>query len=361
MNDSKRIDELKILPSARISDALSKMDALKRKLLIVAEKDKFISLLSIGDIQRAIIKGVDLNSCIMKILRSQISVASEKELDENIKQSMLKGRSEFMPVVSSDGTLLRVIFWEDMFGSESSIQKAKLGLPVVIMAGGIGSRLRPLTNVLPKALIPIGEKSIIEQIMDSFLEYDCKEYYLSINHKAEMIKYYFNGIKGRYGSVTFIEEPDFLGTAGSIGLVKDKINSTFFVSNCDILVDQDYTEILDCHRSQTNEITIVAAMLNIKVPYGVLNTDSNGQLVSISEKPELFYKINTGLYVLEPSVFSDIPNAKVFHITDLIEMLIKQNRKVGVFPVSEKSWTDMGNWDEFLSQARVRSLTKGQS
>lgn len=353
MNNSERAAELKIHPSARISEALCKMDALKRKLLIVAEKDKFISLISIGDIQRAIIKGVDLNSGINKILRKQISVASETEPYEAIKQSMLKGRSEFMPIVSRDGTLLRVVFWEDLFGSESYIQKAKLSLPVVIMAGGMGSRLRPLTNVLPKALIPIGEKSIIEQIMDSFLEYDCREYYISINHKAEMIKYYFEGIKSGYGSVSFLEETKFMGTAGSIKLVKDNICSTFFVSNCDILVDQDYEEILNYHMTHGNELTIVAAMYHSGIPYGVLNTDSGGQLVSISEKPELFYKINTGLYVLEPSVLGYIPDGEVFHITDLIEILIKQNRKIGVFPISEKSWTDMGNWDEFLKKAKV--------
>jgi NDP-sugar pyrophosphorylase family protein len=120
-------------------------------------------------------------------------------------------------------------------------------------------------------------------------------------------------------------------------------------------VDQDYADILDYHRSQKNEITIVAAMLNMSVPYGVLNTDCKGQLESISEKPELFYKINTGLYILEPSVFEDIPENTVFHITDLIESLVKQNRQVGVFPVSERSWTDMGNWDEFLRQAKVSS------
>jgi NDP-sugar pyrophosphorylase family protein len=120
------------------------------------------------------------------------------------------------------------------------------------------------------------------------------------------------------------------------------------------MVDQDYADILDYHVSHQNEITVVVALLNVKIPYGVLNTDGEGQLESLSEKPELFYKINTGLYVLEPSVLLDIPSNTVFHITDLIELLVSQRRKVGVFPVSEKSWTDMGNWDEFLKQANIK-------
>ena len=331
------------------------MDEVGKKLLIVTDNGLYHSMLSIGDIQRAIINNVDTASGISSILRTNVTVASDSDDIEDIKNHMLKRRNEFMPIVSDSGEILRVLMWEDLFENGETIPKRAIDLPVVIMAGGIGSRLRPLTNVLPKALIPIGDKSIIEQIMDSFLEYECREYYLSINHKAEMIKYYFEDLMDRYGSVHYVEESEFLGTAGSIALLRDEIKSTFFVSNCDILVDQDYAEILDYHKSQNNEITIVAAMLNMSVPYGVLNTDCKGQLESLSEKPELFYKINTGLYILEPSVFEDIPDRAVFHITDLMESLVKQNRKVGVFPVSEKSWTDMGNWDEFLRQAKVSS------
>lgn len=350
---SKDFRGLLIDIKSSIATALRQMDEVGKKLLIVTDNGLYHSMLSIGDIQRAIINNVDTASGISSILRTNVTVASDSDDIEDIKNHMLKRRNEFMPIVSDSGEILRVLMWEDLFENGETIPKRAIDLPVVIMAGGIGSRLRPLTNVLPKALIPIGDKSIIEQIMDSFLEYECREYYLSINHKAEMIKYYFEDLMDRYGSVHYVEESEFLGTAGSIALLRDEIKSTFFVSNCDILVDQDYAEILDYHKSQNNEITIVAAMLNMSVPYGVLNTDCKGQLESLSEKPELFYKINTGLYILEPSVFEDIPDRAVFHITDLMESLVKQNRKVGVFPVSEKSWTDMGNWDEFLKQAKV--------
>jgi len=350
----KIIENFTIETEASIADALNHMDAIGRKLLIVTKSNKYYSMLSIGDIQRAIIKGMDTSTLIREILRDEVVVASTDSDIESIKKHMLKRRNDYMPIISDDGRVVDVVFWEDLFEEEEVPPKMRFNTPIVIMAGGIGSRLRPLTNVLPKALIPIGEKSIIEQIMDSFLEYDCNEYYLSINHKAEMIKYYFDPLVEQYGMVEFIEEERFLGTAGSLSLLKEKINETFFVSNCDILVDQDYSEILDYHKFHNNEITVVAAMYNIKVPYGVLNTNNTGHLESISEKPEMFYKINTGLYILEPSVFEDIPKEEVFHITDLIECLIREGRKVGVFPVSEKSWTDMGNWDEFLRQANIK-------
>ncbi len=353
MKDKERLSQLTIASDAKISQALQQMDRIRRKLLIVLEKGRFKSLLSIGDIQRAIINGVDLSQAIVNILRTEISIAQENDSEEAIKQRMLVGRSEYMPVISEQGELVRVVFWEDLFGTDKKIAKGKLGIPVLLMAGGMGSRLRPLTNVLPKALIPIGEKSIIEQIIDSFVDYDCRDFFISVNYKADMIKYYLEGIENRGYNVSYVEEEEFLGTAGSIRLVEDRIHSTFFVSNCDIMVNEDYAAILDYHRQSKNEITMVAAMMNYKIPYGVLETNCDGLLTDINEKPEYFYKINSGLYIMEPSAIKEIPQHKLFHITDLSQALIRQNRRVGVFPVSQDSWTDMGNWDEFLRQAKV--------
>lgn len=348
-----KIQQLSIDASASISSALKKMDAIGRKLLIVTDKELFYSMLSIGDIQRAIIKGGNLNDPISEILREEVRVASPKDDFEAVKRRMLVKRNEYMPIVNEHGHIENVLFWQDLFADHVSPVKKKLQLPVLIMAGGIGSRLRPLTNVFPKALIPVGEKSIIEQIIDSFIEYDCSDYYVSVNHKAEMIKFYLKDGADQGIRISYLEEDDFWGTAGSIRLLEPYVDSTFFVSNCDILVDQDYADIFEFHRASSNEITIVGAMMSQKLPYGVLHTDNSGMLVRLEEKPELFYKINTGLYILEPSVFADIPSGEVYQITDLILKLIGQKRRVGIFPVSENSWTDMGNWNEFLKQTKV--------
>jgi len=258
-----------------------------------------------------------------------------------------------MPIVSSEGEIIDVILWEDIFKDQEKIKKNNINLPVVIMAGGIGSRLKPLTNVFPKALIPIGEKTMLEQIMDFFSEQGCNKFYISINHKSDMIKYYISGQKNEIYNIEYIEEDKFLGTAGSLSLLKEKIQSTFFVSNCDILIDQDLEDILNFHNSNNNEITIVAAMVNFKIPYGVLETNNNGHLLNIIEKPDYFFKINTGLYVCEPSILEHIPLNQVYDITDLIQNLLFMNKNIGVFPVSEKSWKDIGNWNEFLKQAGI--------
>jgi dTDP-glucose pyrophosphorylase len=350
---NNKIKDLTIELSDTIASALRQMDRINKKLLIVIENDKYYSMLSIGDIQRAIIRGIDLNTEIKTILRDYVVVGSETDNIEQIKQRMLQRRNEYMPIVSSEGEIIDVVFWEDIFKEEEKIKKNNINIPVVIMAGGIGSRMKPLTNVLPKALIPIGDKTILEKIMDFFSEQGCNKFYISINHKSDMIKYYISGQKNEIYNIEYIEEDKFLGTAGSLSLLKEKIQSTFFVSNCDILIDQDLEDILNFHNSNNNEITIVAAMVNFKIPYGVLETNNNGHLLNIIEKPDYFFKINTGLYVCEPSILEHIPLNQVYDITDLIQNLLFMNKNIGVFPVSEKSWKDIGNWNEFLKQAGI--------
>jgi NDP-sugar pyrophosphorylase family protein len=142
-----------------------------------------------------------------------------------------------------------------------------------------------------------------------------------------------------------------MGTIGSLSLLKGKINKSFFVSNCDILIDQDYTEILNFHSEQKNEITIIAALKHFPIAYGTIETGENGQLINLTEKPELTFKINSGMYLLEPDLINEIPENEFFHITDLISKLLRDKRKVGVFPVSENSWTDIGDWDMYLKHS----------
>jgi NDP-sugar pyrophosphorylase family protein len=239
-----------------------------------------------------------------------------------------------------------VYFWEDVFIETKPHPVQQFDLPVIIMAGGFGTRLKPLTNVIPKPLIPIGEKTIIENIFDRFAVHGSNRFYLSVNYKADLIKYYLENLNLEHEISYFIEDKP-LGTAGSLSLLKGKINSTFFVSNCDIIIEQDYSEILKYHQENKNEITIVAALKNYAIPYGTIETGNNGQLLSLKEKPELTFKINSGMYILEPSLLDEIPTNEFFHITYLIEKIKLRNGNVGVFPVSEGSWKDIGEWDEY--------------
>lgn len=344
-----KFKDLIITDKQTILDALKQMDRIGRKLLIIVNSDfKYLTLLSIGDIQRAIIANCRMDDSVFKYI-SQVErlVASDGDSLDSIKDKMKLIRADFMPVISKQGEVIKVYYWEELFGIEK-VNKSNLDLPVVIMAGGKGTRLAPLTNVLPKPLIPVGEKTIIEEIMDRFVTVGCRSFYLSINYKADMIKYYLSSIINSPYMIEYFQEDKPLGTAGSMFLIKNKIKSTFFVSNCDIIIDQDYSEIIKYHRENKNEITVVAALKHYPIPYGTIETGNNGQLLELTEKPELTFKINSGMYVIEAHVLNEIPGDKFFHITELIANVMTRGGTVGVFPVSEKSWKDIGDWKDYI-------------
>lgn len=336
-----------IQASSTILEALKKMDVLDKKLFIVLESEKFEGLLSAGDIQRAIIQNKPLETIVKEILRKKIRVAHPQDSFESIKKMMLEFRMELCPVVNENNEIVNIYFWEDIFDDKKPQPLSQFNLPVVIMAGGVGSRLKPLTNVLPKPLIPIGEKTIIEDIFERFNNYGCSQFYISVNYKADLIEYYLRNQNLPY-QLVFFKEEEPMGTAGSLSLLKGKINQTFFVSNCDIIIEQDYSEILDYHRFNKNEITIVAALKHYPIAYGTIKTGENGKLIKLVEKPELTFKINSGMYILEPHLIDEVPEKDFFHITHLIEKIKNRGGNVGVFPVSEKSWKDIGEWHEYL-------------
>jgi dTDP-glucose pyrophosphorylase len=319
------------------------MDSSQVKLLIVLDNNTFLGLLSLGDIQRAILDKISLDLEIENIMRKTYKVGSTSMTEKEIRELMIEDRIECMPVIS-DNKIIDAYFWDDLFPKNKN--KKLLNIPVVIMAGGKGSRLKPLTNVIPKPLVPIGEKPIIEIIMDSFSDIGVDKFLVSVNYKADMIKRYFEEINPSY-KISYFKENKPLGTAGSMYMLKNKITSTFFVTNCDILINQNYHDIYEYHKNNKNDITIVASLKHYKIPYGTIETGMNGELLSMEEKPELTFMINTGMYILEADVLNELNDDEFLHITDLIDNLKKKNKKIGVFPVSEKSWMDIGQWDEY--------------
>jgi len=352
MND--KIKQIVVPDNFTILEALKKMDEMQRRLFLVFKGDNYINLLSVGDLQRAIIRNSPLSTPVIEILRKETKVCRTDESYEEIKSKMFKFRTECMPVLDVNNQLVDVYFWEDVFPIEEKRIDHKLGLPVIIMAGGKGTRLKPLTNVLPKPLIPIGDKTIIENIMDRFNQVGCNNFYISINYKSELIRHYFETLEENQYNVDFFEEEKPLGTAGSLFLLKGEIKKSFFISNCDIIIEEDYGEIYKYHIEHGNELTIVAALKHYPIPYGTIETGEGGSLKKLSEKPELTFKINTGMYLLEPHLLEEIPENKFFHITDLIESIRKRGGKIGVFPVSEKSWKDIGEWGEYLNTLNIK-------
>lgn len=348
----EKIKDRVISPQTTLIESMKLMDRLGKKLLFVFEADSFLGILTIGDIQRAIIKGISLSAESKSVLDRNKIYASVHDSKAQIREKMSRLRAECMPVMDDFGKMIDIIFWKDWFLKEESGKREKISLPVVIMAGGKGTRLKPITNVVPKPLIPIGDKTILEEIMDQFEGIGCKLFYMSVNYKSDMMRFYLDQLEHCY-NIEFFEESKPMGTIGSVSLLKGKICTPFFVSNCDIMIDQDYRDVYDYHQANNNDITIVTAVKSIRIPYGVIETGEDGLMIGLKEKPEKTYMINTGVYVLNPELIDEIPENTFFHITDLMEKVKNRGGRVGCFPVSEGAWRDMGEWPEYLKMIKV--------
>lgn len=349
------IDKIKsriISSSASLLDAMKLMDEVKVKTLFVLKDAHFEGIITLGDIQRAIINNIALKEPVNRILDKDKIYGYQSEEESVIKEKMRRMRAEVMPILDEKGELVDVWFWNDLFKKTELSQREKINLPVVIMAGGKGTRLKPITNVIPKPLVPIGDKTILETILDQFEEIGCTKFYMSVNYKADMMKYYLSQLDHKY-DIEFFQEDKPLGTIGSVSLLKGKITTPFFVSNCDSINEQDYRDVYDYHMNNHNDLTIVTMVKTFKIPYGVIETGEDGLMVSLSEKPELTYQVNTGVYILNPSCIDEIPEGEFFHITHLMEKIKSLGGRVGCFPVSEHAWKDMGEWPEYLKMIKV--------
>lgn len=226
----------------------------------------------------------------------------------------------------------------------------KLGnIKVFILAGGEGRRLEPLTTILPKPLIPIGDKAILERIMDQFHAYGFDDFIVSLYYKAEMIKLYFNNveIKKKYGDIQYILETMPLGTIGSLSLAKDMLQNSFFISNSDIIITHNLEKIFEFHKQSKNILTIVGCFKSSEVAYGILHRDDKGNLLDINEKPSYKHLINTGLYIAEPEIIQYLQFNQEKEITELIKDILKDDKKISIYTIEEKEWFDVGQWPEY--------------
>ncbi len=339
-------------PSISIKTALSTLSKLGEKCLIIVNNDKkFLGTLSDGDIRKGILSGCSLDDSIQGIYQTKCTIFREDNYDnEEAKKVFSKKRLDLIPVVDSDNKVKRVIYWEDLILRKKYLTK-KINIPVVIMAGGSGTRLAPFTNVLPKPLIPIGEETIIEKIIAKFTSVGIDNFYLTINFKSKLLKAFFEELSPKY-KVSFIEEKKPLGTAGSIHLLKKSIDSSFFVSNCDIIIDCDYSDIYKFHNKNNFDLTLVSSAKNYEIPYGTCIL-ADGKLESIQEKPSLNYLVNTGLYLINKEVIKLIPKDKYFDMTDLIEVMLSKDMNIGAFTVDEESWIDIGQWAEYKKALEI--------
>lgn len=343
------VDKSKLLIKGDLSikKAMKKMSEIGQKVLFVADEyDRLIGSLSDGDIRKWILAGGELSEISENICNKKPKVIEEDYKRAEVKHLMLTLLIESVPVVDNNNKVLKILVWEDVFSDRVPKQKVKIDLPVVIMAGGKGTHLDPFTRILPKPLIPIGDKTIIEIIMDKFHEYRINNFFVSVNHKSRMIKSYFEETSNNY-QIDYIEEEKPLGTVGGLKYLKGKIKGSFLVTNCDIIVEADCAEIVRFHQERDNDMTLVVSCRHYVIPYGVCEIQNGGILKKINEKPEQNLLVNTGMYLMKEKLINLIPKNKQFDINELIEKAQAKGLKIGVYPISEDAWIDIGQWEEY--------------
>lgn len=334
-----------ISPDSMVVEAMEHIDRNARGILFVVEDHKrLVGVVTDGDIRRWLVKTGDLQGHVRQFMSRDPKVIYRKDI-KRAQQMMIKYSITALPVVSAKGCITDIIFKERRDDVEARATDGLRDIPVVIMAGGKGTRLYPYTKILPKPLIPIGDIPIMERIIERFRAYGAHDFWATVNYKKGMIKSYFAETEHEY-DIQYVEEDKPLGTAGSLCLIENEFDRPFIVTNCDILIDADYEDLYRYHVQSGNELTIVTALKNIVVPYGVIHSSENGAVMSMEEKPRLSYFVNTGMYILNPGLLDEIPKDTFFHMTDLSDALLKQGRKVGMYPISEDSFLDMGEFEE---------------
>ena len=345
MNE-KQINDFLGNSSLTIVEAMKRIDLNAKGILFVVEKsNKLLGTVTDGDIRRSIIKTGNLNLKISDIMNCKPKAVLKGE-EQRAKKLLEQFQLHAIAVIDTSGKIIDIIFDSDS-NIEEPINKEKTlqDIPSVIMAGGKGTRLYPYTKILPKPLIPIGDVPIIDRILKRFQNYGINEFYMTVNYRKNMIKSYLSE-QICDSKITYIEEEEPLGTAGSLRMIPNKIKKPFFVTNCDILIRADYSDIYEYHVNSNNMLTIVSALKNIEIPYGVIRAKENGGIFALDEKPQLSYFVNTGMYIINPECVNWIPKNTFYHMTDLINKILHKKCKIGMYPVSEESFLDMGEWEE---------------
>ena len=339
--------DITVKPDISIRQAMKVLDSTAEKcLLVVDDEQTLIGTLTDGDLRRGILGGQKFTNSILECYhKNPRSLTVGHYLQEDATQLLRNEKLDLIPVVDEKRKVASYITWSNSNTGDKP-KKELSNVPVVIMAGGKGTRMEPFTKVLPKPLIPVNDKTIIEHIIESFTDIGCCEFYMTVNYKGKILKAYFEELNPQY-DISFVDEKVPLGTAGCLQYLIGKFDKPFFLTNCDVIIKTDYTTLYEFHQKGGYDITLVASAKEYIIPYGTCELNGDGHLAHINEKPKYDFLVNTGVYVMNPEVLNLIPKDKFYHITHLIEDAKNKGRKVGVFPIDDASWFDVGQWAEY--------------
>ncbi|MBG0775022.1 MAG: NTP transferase domain-containing protein [Desulfovibrionaceae bacterium] len=321
--------------------ALSKLNKTGEQILLVVDaEERLTGVVTDGDIRRFLLRKQNLESRLSEVMNREFTALREHER-HRAKTLLAASRFNHVPIVDEAGRLVGLVSSLDYFRSGGP----SLPNTVVIQAGGKGTRLAPLTRIIPKPLVPVGDKTFIELILDSFRASGFRDFQVVVNYKKELIKSYFyeNGLTE---GVSFTDEREYLGTVGGLRLLADRLTDTFLLTNCDIIAKTDMTALLDAHAAHDAELTVLGVEKRLEVPYGVIRADESGRISRVDEKPGYAFTIMSGIYCLEPSVLDCIPEGRPFGMDELVQALLDQGRTVACHTITD-GWFDVGQFEEY--------------
>ncbi|MFD0696251.1 nucleotidyltransferase family protein [Paenibacillus sp. GCM10027628] len=333
-------EKILILPDISIFSALKILDQSAMQLLLVVDPMKrLLGTISDGDFRRGILKGISMDACVRDVMNSSPIVGSINDNHERIFALMRTKKLRHIPILNKNGCVVRVETLDEYINVE------EMENPVVLMAGGLGTRLRPLTDDCPKPLLNIGGRPLLETIISNLEKNGFRNIFISVNYRAEMIEKYF-GDGSQFGvNIRYIHEEQRMGTAGALTLLPEAPTKPIIIMNGDLLTKVNFKQLLEFHIEREAKATMCVRDYEFQVPYGVININEH-RIKSIVEKPIQRYYVNAGIYVLNPEVLKRIPKETFYDMPTLYEQLVHSNEESVVFPIREY-WLDIGRMDDY--------------
>ncbi|MCY9692555.1 nucleotidyltransferase family protein [Paenibacillus alginolyticus] len=323
-----------------VKEAIRQIDSNSLQIVLVIDGDsRLMGTVTDGDIRRGILKGVALDEPVMLVMNSNPIVARTYELKEDILKMMKQKHLHHIPIIDENGCVIGLETIDNL------VEPDVMDNWVILMAGGLGTRLRPLTDECPKPLLPVGGKPLLETIIGNFVSYGFRKFYISVNYMADKLMEYFGDGSQWEIQIKYIHESKRMGTAGSLGLLDELPTKPMIIMNGDLLTKVNFNQLLDFHQEQKILATMCVRDYEFQVPYGVIHVSKN-KLVNIQEKPIMHYFVSAGIYVLDPKVLNYIPSDEFYDMPTLFEKLIQMNYEPSVFPIREY-WLDIGRMDDF--------------
>lgn len=334
-----RWKEIVVTENQTLLETMRVIDKVSLQFAVVVDGEQYLlGTVTDGDIRRGILRGEGLEVPISAIMNANPISAKSGQKSSEYKQLMKRKKLKQLPIINEVGKLIDILFIDKF---ETPTNKNQ----VVLMLGGLGTRLRPLTNDIPKPMLKVGNKPIVETIVDGFKQYGYTSFIFSVNYKKEVIQNYFQTGEAFCVTIGYVEEEKRMGTAGALSLLENRPTEPFFVMNGDLLTQVNFDQLMQFHIEHQAAATMCVREYEFQVPYGVIEADGT-DLMSIMEKPVHRSFVNAGIYVLSPEVFDYIPADTFYDMPTLFEKLIEYGRKTSVFPIHEY-WLDIGQVDDF--------------